>query len=46
MEDGKAGDTINPWTIAMFKSLKLVDPKTAGEQAAYGKWLDQNTDRQ
>jgi hypothetical protein len=46
MEDGKAGDTFNPWTIAMFKTLRLADPKTASEQAAYGKWLDQNTDRQ
>jgi hypothetical protein len=46
MRQGKGGDTFNPWTIALFKSLRLVDPKTASEQAAYGKWLDQNTDRQ
>src|SRR3954468_14678847 len=29
MEAGKGGDTINPWAIALFRSLKLADPKTA-----------------
>lgn len=46
MEDGKGGDTINPWSIALFRSLQLVDPKTATEQAAYSKWLDQTSDRE
>jgi hypothetical protein len=46
MEDGKGGDTINPWTIALFRSLQLVDPKTASEEAAYSKWLDQTSDRE
>ena len=46
MEDGKGGDTINPWSIALFQSLRLVNPKTASEQAAYSKWLDQTSDRE
>jgi hypothetical protein len=46
MEDGKGGDTINPWSIALFRSLQLVNPKTASEQAAYSKWLDQTSDRE
>jgi hypothetical protein len=46
MEDGKGGDTINPWAIALFRSLQLADPKTATEQAAYSKWLDQTSDRE
>jgi hypothetical protein len=46
MQDGKGGDTINPWSIALFRSLKLADPKSASEQAAYGKWLDQTSDRE
>jgi hypothetical protein len=46
MEDGKGGDTINPWSIALFRSLQFVDPKTASEQAAYSKWLDQTSDRE
>lgn len=46
MQDGKGGDTINPWSIALFRSLQLVNPKTASEQAAYSKWLDQTSDRE
>jgi len=46
MADGKGGDTINPWAVALFRSLKVTNPKSAGEQAAYGKWLDQTSDRE
>jgi hypothetical protein len=46
MEAGKGGDTINPWGAALFRTLKLTDPKTATEQTAYGKWLDQRFDRE
>src|SRR3954466_10700609 len=43
MKVGKGGDAINPWSIALFESLRLVDPKTASEQAAYSKWFDQTS---
>ena len=46
MEDGKGGDTINPWTVALFRSLRLANPTTPSEQAAYSKWLDQTSDRE
>jgi len=46
MEAGTLGDTVNPWTLAMFRITKSVQPRTASEQAAYGKWLDQRTDRE
>ena len=46
MEDGKGGDTINPWAVALFRSLKLANPTSASEQAAYAKWLDQTSDRE
>ena len=46
MQAGKGGDTINPWAIALFRSLQLVNPKSASEQAAYSKWLDQTSDRE
>jgi hypothetical protein len=46
LEDGTHGDEVNPWGVALFRTLKTVDPKTAPEQAAYGKWLDQTTDRE
>jgi hypothetical protein len=46
MQDGKGGDTINPWAIALFRSLRVSNPTSAGEQAAYSKWLDQTSDRE
>jgi hypothetical protein len=46
MEDGSSGDTINPWAVALFRSLKLASPAGAAEEAAYGKWLDQTSDRE
>jgi hypothetical protein len=41
MVAGKGGDTINPWGAALFQTLRVADPKTAIEQTAYGKYLDQ-----
>ena len=46
MEAGRGGDTINPWSIALFRSLRLAKPASATEQAAYSKWLDQTSDRE
>ncbi len=46
MEHGRGGETINPWAVALFRSLKLASPTSAGEQAAYSKWLDQTSDRE
>jgi hypothetical protein len=46
MESGSLGDGYNPWTVAMFRTLRTTEPHSASEQAAYGKWLDQRTDRE
>ena len=46
MEDGQGGDAINPWGVALFRTLKLANPTTPTEQAAYSKWLDQTSDRE
>ena len=46
MEDGRSGDPINPWAVALFRTLQLTRPSGATEQAAYGKWLDQTPDRE
>jgi hypothetical protein len=46
MQDGTVGDAINPWGVALFASLKLAKPKSSTEDAAYGKWLDQTSDRE
>ena len=46
MENGTVGEAINPWAVALFRTLKLADPKTTPEQAAYDKWLDQTSERE
>ena len=46
MESGARTDGLNPWTVVMFRTLQTIEPRSASEQAAYGKWLDQRSDRQ
>ena len=46
MESGTLTDGYNPWAVTMFETLRTVEPHSPSEQAAYGKWLDQRTDRE
>ena len=46
MEDGTQSDQMNPWGVALFRTLRAIEPKTASEEAAYSKWLDQRFDRE
>jgi len=46
MQDGTQTDSANPWGLKLFRTLRTIDPKTAAEQAAYAKWLDQRLDRE
>jgi hypothetical protein len=46
MEKGALDYPINPWAVALFTSLRMTQPKTATEQSAYDKWLDQTSDRE
>jgi hypothetical protein len=46
LEAGAGRNTLNPWAVALFRSLKTVEPEAASEQAAYSKWLDQTSDRE
>ena len=46
MENGAAGDTINPWAAEMFRTIHATKPATATEQSAFDKWLDQTSDRE
>src|SRR5580765_4792682 len=34
MRDGTQTDAMNPWGVALFRSLRSVEPRTASEQAA------------
>jgi Protein of unknown function (DUF4239) len=46
MEAGTLGDAINPWGVAMFRTLQDVEPSTESEQSAYDKWLEQTSARE
>jgi hypothetical protein len=46
LESGGSEDLANPWAVAMFRTLKTVDPKTAAQQSAYDHWLDRTADRE
>ena len=46
METGTQGDEINPWGVALFGTLQGVEPKSASEQSAYDKWLDETSTRE
>ena len=43
---GTLGDSVNPWGVAMFKTIRGVEPRTAAEQSAYDRWMDETADRQ
>jgi len=46
MEAGVRSNTFNPWTLPLFRTIRTVDAKTSAEQTAFGKWLDQTSDRE
>ena len=46
MRAGTLEDALNPWGVATFRTLKTINPRSAAEQAAYSKWLDQRSDRE
>ena len=46
MSAGTLGNAFNPWGVATFRTMQSVEPRTAAEQAAYAKWLDQRLDRE
>ena len=46
MERGTQGDAINPWAVALFRTVRGVEPATASEQSAYDKWFDLTSARE
>ncbi len=46
MRAGTQGDAINPWSVKLFRTLQTVRPRTAPQQSAYDKWLDQTSARE
>jgi hypothetical protein len=39
-------DTTNPWGVQLYKTIKLVEPRSATEQSAYDRWMDQTAQRE
>ena len=46
MEDGSLGEDINPWGVALFRTLQGVDLASPDQEAAYEAWLDQTSTRE
>ena len=46
MRAGTQGNAINPWSVKLFRTLQTVQPRTATQQSAYDKWLDQTSSRE
>ena len=46
MEQGELGDTINPWGVALFRSIRAAETPTFAGETAFAKWLDQTSDRE
>jgi len=46
LEAGTEGDVANPWTLALFQTLKTTNPRTNSQQSAFDQWLDHTADRE
>ena len=46
METGTESGAINPWAIALFRTMQAAQPATAAEQSAYDKWFDLTSTRE
>ena len=46
MTAGTQGDALNPWAVRLFRTLQSVQPRSATEQSAYDKWLEQTSARE
>src|SRR4051794_31937351 len=46
LQEGNQTDAMKQWGVALFRTLRGIEPRTASEQTAYSKWLDQRLDRE
>ena len=46
MQEGDLDEAINPWGIALFRTIRAVDPSGTVQETAFAKWLDQTSDRE
>jgi hypothetical protein len=45
MAHGGVSEQINPWGLALFRTIRDAEPRLASEQTAYDEWFAQRTDR-
>jgi hypothetical protein len=46
LADGTLGDAVNPWGVAMYRTIATVNPRTDTQQSAYDRWMDQTSARE
>ena len=46
MEEGDLGDALNPWGIALFRTIQATEPSGTVQETAFAKWLDQTSERE
>jgi len=46
MTSGTLSPAPNAWGLALFEGLRQIQPRSASEQAAYSKYLDERSDRE
>jgi hypothetical protein len=46
MAAGAESGAVNPWGLALFRTMQGVEPATAAEQSAYDKWFDLTSTRE
>jgi hypothetical protein len=46
MQEGDLDDAINPWGIALFRTIQAADPSGTIQETAFAKWLDQTSERE
>ena len=43
---GRSRRHINPWGLALFRTIRAAEPSTSQQETAFAKWLDQTSDRE
>ena len=46
MAAGTLGEALNPWGAQMYRTISAVDPRSATEQSAYDRWMEQTSTRE
>ncbi len=46
MEEGDLGESINPWALALFRTIRATEPSGIVQETAFAKWLDQTSERE